>query len=352
MRAKSNCLLLRVMPLLLLCILGCSKVPVASVHVAPPPALSGYPLTGSTRGVHDPSVIRQGATWYVFSTDGPGRRRNGDLPILCSEDAVAWRSCGYVFQAMPAWIQAKIPGIDGLWAPDISYFGGVYHLYYAGSTLGSERSVIGLATNVTLNPTDPAYRWQDQGEVLESEPGDDANAIDPNAFVDTDGRVWLSYGSYWRGIKQRELDARSGKLLDGRSGRRFDLARRPGVPEDPIEGASLVKHDRFYYLFVSIDYCCNRDISTDNYKEAVGRATSPHGPFLDQSGVPMLKGGGTVLLASTANWRAPGGGTAWVDPDSGQGFLVFHALDLSRQGRPYLWFKSLKWVNEWPVIDV
>jgi beta-xylosidase len=55
-----------------------------------------------------------------------------------------------------------------------------------------------------------------------------------------------------------------------------------------------VARNGYYYLFVSMDYCCNPSYLTDNYKEAVGRATSPHGPFVDMSGTPMLSGGGTV----------------------------------------------------------
>ena len=314
------------------------------------PLPAADPLTGDTQPVHDPSIIREGSTYYAFTTDVIGLPPSNYLPIRCSEDKINWTSCGSIFPTgMPSWVVAKVPGIIGLWAPDVSYFDGEYHVYYAGSTLGSQRSVIGLVTNTTLDPKDPAYQWVDRGEVLESRPGDDFNAIDPNILVDTDGRVWMTYGSYWTGIKQREIDQGSGALLASNT-RTYSLASRMNVPVHPIEGASLVHHGSHYYLFVSIDYCCNPDVSTDNYKEAVGRSASPNGPFVDENGTSMMNGGGTVLLESDANWVGTGGGTAYLDPSNGDSLLVFHALKLNENGAMYMWLKNLSWTNDWPVI--
>jgi arabinan endo-1,5-alpha-L-arabinosidase len=315
-----------------------------------PDPLTTYSLTGSTQPVHDPSIIRQGSTWYAFTTDVIGLPAGNYLPIRCSQDKIDWTACGSIFpDSMPAWVIAKIPGVIGLWAPDVSYFNGLYHVYYAGSTLGSQVSVIGLVTNTTLDPTDPAYKWVDQGEVIASQRGDDFNAIDPNILIDTDGSVWLTYGSYWTGIKQHQIDPATGKLLLSNP-TRYDLATRPGVYANPIEGASVILHGSYYYLFVSIDYCCNQDPATDNYKEAVGRSTSPHGPFTDQAGTSMMNGGGTVLLQSDTEWSGTGGATAYIDPNTGESLLVFHALHLTENGAMYMWVKDLTWTNDWPSI--
>jgi arabinan endo-1,5-alpha-L-arabinosidase len=317
----------------------------------PTDPLASYPLAGNTQPVLDPSIIRQGSSYYAFATDVIGLPAGNYLPIRCSQDKMNWTACASIFSsAMPAWVVAKVPGIVGLWAPDISFFNGLYHVYYAGSTLGSQRSVIGLVTNTTLDPADPAYRWVDQGEVLESAPGDDFNAIDPNIFIDTDSSVWITYGSYWSGIKQRQIDPATGMLLASNT-TRYNLATRPGVPENPIEGPSLVRHGNYYYLFVSIDFCCTPSYVTDNYKEAVGRSSSPHGPFVDEMGTPMMNGGATVLLKADAAWNAPGGGTAYLDPGNGDSLIIFHALDMSRSGAQWMWIKNLAWTNDWPVIE-
>jgi len=100
-----------------------------------------------------------------------------------------------------------------LWAPDISYFQGKYHLYYAYSAFGVNTSGIALATNETLDAQSPKYHWQDEGLVLKSTRADDFNAIDPNIVLDEKGQPWLSFGSFWGGIKMRPIDPVTGKPL-------------------------------------------------------------------------------------------------------------------------------------------
>ena len=131
---------------------------------------------------------------------------------------------------------------------------------------------------------------------------------------------------------------------------RYDLAARPDVLYHPIEGASLVKHGGYYFLFVSMDQCCNQDSSTDDYKEAVGRSPSPHGPFTDANGIPMMSGGGTILLTGNGSWNAPGAATALVDGATGESLLVFQALKMSENAAPYVWIKKIEWQNDWPVL--
>ena len=334
------------------CVCACNGTFVGRLSYAPQASipLTSYSATGDVSPVLDPSIMRQGPTYYAFSTDVAGSPGNAHLSIRCSQDEIQWRSCGSVFPgAIPAWIASDVPRAVGLWAPDISYFNGLYHVYYCASTLDSNRSVIGLATNTTLDPADPAYKWIDRGLVLESKTSDDFNALDPAVLVDGDGSVWLTYGSYWTGIKQQQIDPRTGLLLASNPAR-YDLATRPGVPYNPIEGPSLIRHGNYYYLFVSVDFCCETNPAEDNYKEAVGRSTSPHGPFIDEAGTPMLNGGGTVLIEGNTAWNAPGGGTAYIDASTGESLLIFHAQNLSEGGTPFQWLKKLEWVNDWPVI--
>jgi arabinan endo-1,5-alpha-L-arabinosidase len=314
-----------------------------------PTVFSSYDLTGAITPVRDPSVMRQNNTYYVFGTDAAGAPVGGSLPITCSTDRVAWTSCGHVFRQIPAWVTAQVPGILGLWAPDISYFNGQYHIYYAGSTFGSNTSVIGLATNVTLDQTDPNYQWIDQGEVLGSAPTDDFNAIDPTILVDTGGSVWLTFGSYWTGIKQRQIDPATGSLLASNP-TVYSLAYRPNVQYDPIEGSSLVQKGSYYYLFVSFDNCCAADPYQDTYRIMVGRGTGPQGPFTDRNGTDMMQGGGTQLLAGNGvTWNGPGGETAYLDSQNGD-IIVFHAIQLP-DGAAYLFVNSLTWLNDWPQIQ-
>ncbi len=157
----------------------------------------------------DPAVIqpKENGPVYVFGT-GYG------IPIFRSDDLYHWNRAGRVFpDDVPAWTKSSIPGSRGAWAPDIRWFNGRYYLYYAVSTFGSQHSVIGLATNKSLDPASPDYRWQDQGLVLESRPGKtDYNAIDPAMIFDRDKQPYLFWGSFWTGIKAARLDPQTGKL--------------------------------------------------------------------------------------------------------------------------------------------
>ncbi len=118
---------------------------------------------GDVTGVHDPCVIKEGNTYFLYSTGGL-------LPMRRSDDLVTWRSVGEALPELPAWAKKIVPEANGCWAPDISYFNGKYHLYYSVSTFGSNRSCIGLATNATLYPESPKYEWMDQGLVVQSRP--------------------------------------------------------------------------------------------------------------------------------------------------------------------------------------
>jgi arabinan endo-1,5-alpha-L-arabinosidase len=321
------------------------SIVVAPAAVVTTTPLTSYEFTGDTAPVHDPSITRQGSIYYVFVTDAG--QTGGYIPIRCSTDKIAWTGCGNVFDALPSWIAGTVPGATGIWAPDVSYFNGLYHLYYAVSTFGSQVSAIGLATNPTLNQADPSYKWTDHGAVLTSAAGGNFNAIDPSILVDTDGTVWMTYGSFWSGIFEQQVNAATGQLMTGTI---YHLAERASsVANDPIEGSSLVKKGSYYYLFASWDYCCASPASGSNYKIVVGRGTSPNGPFLDQTGVDMVAGGGTLLLAGSGNWIAPGGETAYIDGTDGD-VIAFHALNVSQNDLDYLFVRSLDFSTGWPVI--
>ena len=188
-----------------------------------------YHLQGDYPFTHDPSIAKDGATYYVFATGkAPG---GGQFAVRCSEDLEHWRMCGHVFDAIPQWIHERSPGTTDLWAPDISLEHGEYRLYYAYSLFGKNTSGIALATNKTLDFKSPDYKWVDHGLVLESKAEDDFNAIDPNYIEDAHHHAWLSFGSFWGGIKMRALDAVTGMLSKSDS-KLYSLATRLR-PEHP-----------------------------------------------------------------------------------------------------------------------
>ncbi len=200
----------------------------------------------------------------------------------------------------------------------------------------------------------PKYHWQDEGLVLKSTRDDDFNAIDPNIVLDENGQPWLSFGSFWGGIKMRRIDPVTGKP-SAADPTLYSLAARarpadpdppkPGLPADwqAIEAPFVVHHGEYYFLFVSFDLCCRGTKSS--YRTMVGRSRNVTGPYVDADGKPMLEGGGTQLLTANSRWLGPGGESILQRPEGD--LIVFHAYD-AVTGKPALQISTLTWQNDWP----
>lgn len=321
----------------------------ASLTPASPAAGAGQAAAGTGAPadyvfVHDPSMAKVAGTYYLFSTGDPaGTIGNGNIQIRTSTDRRHWTYTGTVFEDKPAWITAALGSIPNLWAPDISYFGGLWHLYYAGSSFGSNNSVIGLATTPTLDPHSPRYHWTDDGQVFRSSTTDDYNAIDPSLVSTPSGDKYLVFGSYWSGIKLLAIDPATGKPSSA-SPTIYSLAQRPAP--DALEGAGITYHDGYYYLFVSFDQCCAGISST--YRIMVGRAQSVTGPYVDPAGTPMLSSGGMEIQGSDEGMIGPGSSSIFTD--GGQSYLVYHYYDAFDNGDPWVQVRPLVWTSSgWPV---
>ena len=297
---------------------------------------------------HDPVLIRQDGTYYLFCTG------NG-IAVWSSRDRKTWQAEKSVFAAPPAWAVAAVPGFKGhIWAPDISFANGQYSLFYSVSAFGKNTSCIGLATNKTLNPASPDFKWTDHGNVIQSVPGRDLwNAIDPNLTRDAAGTPWLAFGSFWNGIKLVKL--RPDLTAPAEPAQWRTLARRPRDPklndslpgDDAIEGPFIFKKGGFYYLFISFDYCCRGPQST--YKMMVGRAQNITGPYVDRAGVALDQGGGTLVLAGDKNWYGVGHNAVCTFDNAD--YLVFHGYDAADRGRSKLRIEPLAWDKDgWPAV--
>jgi arabinan endo-1,5-alpha-L-arabinosidase len=310
--------------------------------------------------IHDPVMYRQDGTYYIFAT-GPG------VTVWSSPDRATWTREKPVFAVPPPWTVQAVPTFKGIfWAPDISFFDGQYYLFYAVSAFGKNTSCIGVATNATLDPRAPNFKWVDRGKVIQSIPGaTNWNAIDPNLIADDDGAAYLTFGSFWDGIKIVRLTPDRLRVagpidnLPTIASRKTDpSAPNPAAPAgnpvdaggNAIEAPFIFKHGGYYYLFASIDYCCRGPKS--NYKMIIGRAKAIPGPYVDEAGVPLARGGGTILLAGDSRWY--GVGHNGVNTFDGVDYIVFHGYDASDpHGRAKLRIERLKWTpDEWPVVDL
>jgi arabinan endo-1,5-alpha-L-arabinosidase len=298
-------------------------------------------LRGDTR-IHDPSVIEVDGKYVAFGTGESGRYR-GAIRIKASPDGLNWTDAGAIGKGTPKWATATL-GYQpvSVWAPSISRRASTFFLYYSLSSFGSNVSAIGLMTNTSFDPANPAKGWEDQGLILASSAGDDFNAIDPFRIDTSDGRAFLSFGSFWSGIKLRELNPETGKLKD--DAQVIALAGRHG---GAIEASSILEHERRFYLFVSFDQCCKGIASTYNIR--VGRADRIEGPYLDKEGKPMLDGGGSLVLGSTGRYIGPGGQEA-LRTSKGD-MLAYHYYDGDRGGVAQLQLSPIVWTEDgWPEL--
>jgi arabinan endo-1,5-alpha-L-arabinosidase len=300
------------------------------------PSQAAAPVTANPDPVaHDPTLIKQGRWYYEIITGDSGTRTY--LPIRRSTDLVHWTYAGTVFDTPPAWVVEEL-GVTpaDFWAPDINYFDGEYHLYYAASSFGTNNSVIGLATTKSLaNP-----RWVDRGLVLRTTSGvEDVNAIDPDVSFDRAGNAYLSYGSFWDGLRMRKLDVGTG-LLSAADTTEHRIASRGGMA---IEGPSITFHGGWYYLFVSFDFCC-RGVNSD-YRTMVGRSRSITGPYADAAGRLLTEGGGTEILAGYNGFTGPGHGDVYGD------LFAHHYYDAADDGAPKGSIRRIRWVNGWPRLS-
>ena len=267
------------------------------------------PLTGSVFQSSCPQIIKQDDTYYMVI-------QYPHILIKSSKDLLHWERVGTVFKhSDPSWLSKEVPGY-AIWAPSAYKIGDKYFLYYSVSTLGKQNSAIGLAVNTTMNPDDPDYNWVDAGMVIRSFTGSEYNCIDSNLSYDEDGHLWLTYGSYWGGIFQREINPETGHLLypDDENAPRHHVAQRSGG-STAIEAASVVKRGEYYYLFTAFN---PMDLT---YHNRVGRSKSAHGPFVDRNGKEMLHGGGTVVTKGLIDLEMPGHATVFLD-DDGQYYFV------------------------------
>ena len=309
------------------------------VGLPAPGLMAVLPLEQSaSRGIitRDPSdVVKCKNEYWVFYT-GRG------VPSYHSKDLAHWVPGPAVFNTPPEWIAHTVPENRDMiyWAPDVMKVGDRYLLYYSVSSMGKMTSAIGLATNPTLDPNDPACHWTDQGPVVQSHEGGDFNTIDPALFQDDDGSLWLTFGSYWSGIKLVQLDPLTGKRLNP------DAPLIPLAYNGSIEASYLCKHAGYYYLFVNWGACCQGPRSTYNIR--IGRSKLITGPYLDKNGVDMLQHGGSLFLGHRGPLIGPGHAGTLVDQDKSWFTCDFEG-DLRMGGQATLAISPLQWqADGWP----
>lgn len=284
-------------------------------------------LTGAV-GAHDPCIIKEGSTWWVFTT-GTG------IPVKHSSNGLNWSQGAQRFASPLSWWTSYAPGMsyNNVWAPFCVYYNGRYWLYYSVSVFGQRTSAIGLTSCTSI----ASGNWRDDGVVISSSTSSAYNAIDPDVCFDASGAPWLSFGSWSNGINLVKLNPSTMKP----TGSVYNIAYRGGG----IEGPNILYDGGYYYLFASYGVCCQGVNST--YKIGYGRATSITGPYYDQNGVAMTSGGYSLLDGGNARWVGPGGQSLYKNGSSY--VIIRHAYDATANGAPKMLINDLYFSGGWPT---
>jgi len=270
--------------------------------------------------IHDPSTIMEcEGKYYTFGTGAGG---------LISEDGWTWNS------------GAVRPG--GGAAPDAIKIGDRYLIVYGatgGGLGGGHNGRILTMWNNTLDPKSPDFKYSEAIVVASSDGIEDNDAIDPGLLLDpTDGRLWVTYGTFFGFIRLIELDPLTGKRVEGNKA--LDIAI-------DCEATTLMYRDGWYYLLGTHGTCCDGANST--YNIVVGRSRKVTGPYLDNIGRDMLTGGGKMVLAAGGRLVGPGHFGRVILEEGVEKMSCHYEADLDQGGRSVLGIRPLLWKNEWPV---
>ncbi len=330
------------------------------------------PGDGIVQSCADPTVIRGQQPgdryWYMYCTTDPLNNRDtagsGDvvfhpIPMMRSRDLVNWTYVGDALPEPPSWAADGA----GLWAPDVVY-SKTYNRYYMTFVVTDVKdgvssepncnsdSAIGVATS--RNPTGP---WRVSGApvVAPRRGGADCNffwTYDPDVLGNTiRERGILYYGSYYGGIF-------GSHVVLGPRGMTLAGAPKQITIGNRYEGANVIRHGDWYYLFASATNCCAGPLT--GYSVFAGRSQTPLGEYVDREGNSLLAGrvGGTPVMSMNGNrWVGTGHNTVFRDFD-GQWWNVYHAVNRfdpyfkSEPGftkRPAL-LDPIDWINGWPTV--
>jgi len=347
------------------------------------PIYASIPMsTGVNEDCPDPSIM-QGQTagdtdWYAYCTSGPLNNNDRDstghlvihrIKMLSSHDLVNWTYRGDVLgkstdnpSTRPSWLTS-----DNTWAPDIRYFNNQYYLYYTGPDTPNGSAIFVVTSTTPLGP------WTaDPNPVVEPEaPPHCCNATDrrwtfDSALVTDDTisptRTYIFYGSFYGGLSARLLSADG--LTSSVSETQVMTGRAPLADiaiANRYEGAYVVKHGGYFYLFASATNCCNGALTS--YGVFVGRSVHALGPYTDREGNSFLSGrvGGDPVVLPKGNSLVGIGHNAVFTDEGGQDWYVSHALQRANPiftdagggtppRRPFV-MDPLDWgADGWPVV--
>lgn len=356
---------------------------------------------GKTRvSVHDPSIIKNGDTYYVFGshidaartkdlqnwtrfTNGYTRTNNVEFGDLSQNLKKAFAWAGEDLEDCEGGFSVWAP--DVIWNPDFRNADGTKGAYvmYFCTTSTYIRSVICFATSKNIEGpytfgdtliysgftkndqyvksstknVNKKYTSTNIDELVNSGDitmndswfrGDEfnnqlfPNAIDPTIYYGSDGKMYMTYGSWSGGIFTIEINPETGKCIHPKTGKTSDGRMVDSYFGTKIAGGygksgegPFIEYNSdngYYYLWTTYGGLQ----ANGGYNMRVSRSKNPLGPYVDTAGRPAVLESNTNLdsigLKVMGNYKfstldtayMAGGHNSVLRDDDGKWYLFYH----------------------------
>lgn len=258
----------------------------------------------------DPTVICTDEGFYLYAT----QTNSYWIPIYFSKDLVNWEFKRSAFRNATRPKPDVLPDGGAFWAPEIRYINGKYVLYFSWAKWGDgSKSYTAVATSDS-----PV------GDFLNAKPlliTDDfgSNCID-QFYYEEDGKKYMFVGSF-NGIYVTELTDDGLSVKRGADGK---PVLKKQVCGRAFEGTNIYKKGKYYYLFASINNCC--DGIDSRYKVVVGRSENLLGPYVNREGKDMMSNSWTLVLEGDGEtFFGPGHNSIIIPDDAGTDWMIYHS---------------------------
>jgi hypothetical protein len=277
----------------------------------------------------DPDVLTVGGTYFAYATNSAA----GNIQIITSTDLAHWSPVGDALPHLPAW---AAPGT--IWAPAVAQIGNTFVMYYsAGFALSGEQCI---SDAVATSPEGPFVDTSVLPLVCQLNLG---GSIDPSAFIDPGGTVYLDWKSEGANgqpptLWAQQLDA-AGTSLAGPSPAQLlqpSLSWEDGIVEAP----DMFWLDGQRYLFYA-----GAAWQTDKYAIGAAICSTALGPCTKTQSQPLFSSQGDIV--------GPGGPTAFWNSSGTSPELAFAGWLPNEIGFPHsrvLFIRPLQVTGGMPVI--
>lgn len=296
--------------------------------------------------VADPSIVKgDDGSLYVFATN---------QVVLKSDDGCYFEFLTSNLISMPTWWRDIYPDKSsnnfGLWAPDVIKIKDKWIYYYS---LSGWDLPCGIGYAVADDIEGP---YEDKGKLFDINEIGIMNCIDPHVYVEDDGRVFMSVGSF-RGLFLVELTEDGMACLNGKEYQKANkilIAGKVGNWDgSTYEGSYIIKENGYYYYFGSSGTCC--DGVRSSYEVRVGRSETIEGPYIDSQGYDLTQSGTGITRGDLVLWAGtniersvygPGHNSIYRD-DKGDLWIYYHAYSEADNFRTrHLFMDKLSWTED------